>query len=679
VNTGPSFTPRERHLGRILRVVAANHDAVLGEVRPPIPQIIAVNIIARKWVVGETVAISVTHKYVDSDKLEVVWARCGNHFRKVIAVNTPDYVIKPDDTDFSLMVIATAGGDPVCSAKSPPIIPNDLLAPTLTGTFTEGEPVEFKCSLEVESVQWYCGGRPLSTQRAFKPGNKEVGWQLRADLKLASSGIVVTAVSPCAIKPCLPSAELFFDQKTVTVGEVIRPVVSYSGGREGASTVVWERESAGGWETICERLQYETTGKDVGHILRVSYTPIRADGRVGPATRLEIGPVEHQGPRVSAVSISQDSDCRLTVTRQYSGGREGLSLVIWRVYPEGDGPPSHYAKTAQLSFEPPAELIGRTVDCLYVPMRSDGQAGKPCPSSNRIKVRSRPTVVSGQLLAQWGRLVVGGAVCCRVEVSRGATPVYEWERGDGKRWERIRDAEAAEFTPTEAEKNMMLRCAVTAVTRDGLRSAVLLCGTEIPVGASIEPFSIVCDGPPVTGAVLTVNRPSEILWQSGRPGAWTDIATGAHFTVTACEVGLRLRAVGKDSFTEPTPVVELAPSVRPHVLAAIKAGKFSFRAAGKVEGSWVITCRKNDLKMRSGGGIVKTVKWGSVKCECGEPGEMILVLDAGSKFPLVPSFEQDQRAEAMIGPAHVRDYVAAVVRGFAQRAQAGDHPEEKSR
>jgi hypothetical protein len=252
---------------------------------------------------------------------------------------------------------------------------------------------------------------------------------------------------------------------------------------------------------------------------------------------------------------------------------------------------------------------------------------------------------------------------------KGATPSYQWERNDGTNWKIIPGADNVEFTPTEQERGLLLRCAVTAVSRDGLRSSVLLCGTEVPVA---ESFKInVEGGVPFTGTVLTTNRHGALTWQrSGPGGTWSDVGTGKRFLVTAVDVGFKLRAVERECISEPTKVVELTPVVKPHVIATVKAGKFNFRAVGTLGGSWNVICRRGELEMKSNGGNVKIAKWTNVKCDCGEPGELFLSLDAGSRFPLVPSLTDDPRVEALIGAENVRDFVVAVIRGFVQRAQA---------
>jgi hypothetical protein len=139
VKTGKSFTPRDKHLGRILRVVTDTSDAVLGEVLPARPYVIEVGVNAKKWHVGYKATIAIKHKYVSPDRIEIAWVRCSSNFEQIVALDTPEYVLQPADTDFSVKVIATPFDDagkrltPVSSPKSPVIQPEELLCCTITG------------------------------------------------------------------------------------------------------------------------------------------------------------------------------------------------------------------------------------------------------------------------------------------------------------------------------------------------------------------------------------------------------------------------------------------------------------------------------------------------------------------------------------------------------------------
>jgi hypothetical protein len=83
-------------------------------------------------------------------------------------------------------------------------------------------------------------------------------------------------------------------------------------------------------------------------------------------------------------------------------------------------------------------------------------------------------------------------------------------------------------------------------------------------------------------------------------------------------------------------------------------------------GSWNIFGSEGGISLKSKAGTSKVAKWSCVKCDCvpATTDEMILWLDASSKFPLVPNVSSDPRLEQVLGTANVRDYAVATIRGF---------------
>jgi hypothetical protein len=258
--TGASFTPREKHVGRVLRVVADGCDTIVDEVKAATPVIMQVEVTASRWVVGECVSISMAHKYVDPDKIEIVWLRYSDQFQRVIAADTPEYVLTIEDAEFSIQVVASpldAWRNRLASCpsnRSPIVCTNDLLAPTLTGTFVQDTQVAFECSAAVHSVQRFRGARPVSTDHIYTLTNKDVVWQIRADLRLATNGIVVAATSPCHVKACDPRVDLSFGDQPPTQGDLLRPNVVCYGGTEGKNIIRWHRENGDDWNHVGDGL-----------------------------------------------------------------------------------------------------------------------------------------------------------------------------------------------------------------------------------------------------------------------------------------------------------------------------------------------------------------------------------------------------------------------------------------
>jgi hypothetical protein len=117
-----------------------------------------------------------------------------------------------------------------------------------------------------------------------------------------------------------------------------------------------------------------------------------------------------------------------------------MSFKIWRVYEDGVAEPQALGKSVSKELVPTPDLAGKVVDCVYVPIREDGCAGSPTVSANSIRVQPLPTLASAELLVKGGTLVVGATLHCRCAVSKGATPRFEWFRGDGTAWEGISSA-----------------------------------------------------------------------------------------------------------------------------------------------------------------------------------------------------------------------------------------------
>jgi hypothetical protein len=528
----------------------------------------------------------------------------------------------------------------------------------------------------------------VSTRRTYICTNKDIGWQLRAELTLKDSGITVGALAPRIVKPCDPSVTLSLDRPIVTEGDVIKPRVVYRGGVEGKSKIRWSRDNGTDtWDIVSESLDYHTSVGDVDCALRMSYTPVRIDGDTGSTATLTIGPVESQRPRVKNVVVSQNDRGALVVEAPYRGGLEGFSFIIWRVYEEDQPEPRKLGKTVDKELMPSPDLLGKMVDCIYVPVRVDGLAGVPTLSQNRIKVRALPTVTSAEILVKGGELKLDSLMHCRAAVSKGATPVYQWLRGDGIAWEEITNATGVELTATVTELGFHIRCTVIAVSSKGWRSAPFHVSTSSTVHSRKKTLTILYPGETPdsaysdvapssvrTGIILRTNLPSDrakgaiVQWQRETKGEWTDVCVKESYIVTADDVGKRVRVTGKSkTATPPTPTIELTPSVLAHSRAAIRATTFAFKAVNKLgAGSWTIKGNIQGVVMKSNTGTVRTARWGTVHCECiaGTTNEMFMLTDEASQFQLIPNVSDDHRLENLLGHENVRDFVVTTLRGF---------------
>ena len=696
LKTGTSYTPREKHIGRIARVVSDACDIMLGEVQPATPVILSVDMQVDKWVVGQTVAISIQHKHLSPDRIAIIWTKCRQGFEKVVAVDTPEYILSPKDTTFSIKVAAIAIDQqgnrlpPTYSKLSPPIQPAGLTETSIQGQLKEGREIYISCYEPVDSVVWLrSNGKrfvEIATTDSYILTVDDVGKYIRANVKLAS-GVVISTTSKVTVKPCGPSAEVSLPLGKIVEGQTIVPKIVYHGGVDGESVFRWYRETDDGWEMVSDLPDYTTTVEDVDRVIRLIYVPVRADRkRRRQEYQLDCGPVDPLPPSVSNVTVEQGERGSLIVSGTYKGGYEGLSFIVWRVYDKDDGEPRTLGKTMEREMVAPDELIGKLVDVVYIPVRADGLAGKPVASSNKVRVGGLPVVESAEILVKGGQLVAGCLMRCRAKVSKGATPQFQWLRGDGTAWEVIEGATDVELTTTEHEQGYMIMCSVTAVNKLGWQSRPFTTATSVHLADQKDALKIsytppgasASDAPPkplYTGTLLTINIPTSKLngahlkWQREVNGEWIDIVHGPNYTITVNDVGLRVRAHAKGRESMPTPIIGLETKAVSCSRAVVKAAQVRFTAHAKLGPTiWNVTVSRIGVTMKSKSGTEKVVKWGSVACKAidGTLDEIMLYLDTSSKFVLIPSLADDPRLEGIVGQANVRDYVVAAVQGMIQ-------------
>jgi hypothetical protein len=127
------------------------------------------------------------------------------------------------------------------------------------------------------------------------------------------SGAVVAACCFPLMLASPPRCRLVVDGQP-HAGQVIRVASGYSGGTEGASSLVWTCRTPGELEkviktgTIGENGLLELLLDDsfVGSLLQVAYTPVRCDGLRGPTDVAVFGPVLPARPVLSQISVSCD-------------------------------------------------------------------------------------------------------------------------------------------------------------------------------------------------------------------------------------------------------------------------------------------------------------------------------------------------------------------------------------
>jgi hypothetical protein len=160
LRTGDSYTAREKHIGRIMRIVNESVDMILGEVTAAISTIMSVEISAPHWQVGSTASVAISHKHVKPDLLQIAWIRGSLNFQKVVAIDVPEYHITHDDIGYHLRAVAIPlAADrsllQSCSSKQSPAIRGpQCVEPQFKDELIEGNAISVASDESIASTVW---------------------------------------------------------------------------------------------------------------------------------------------------------------------------------------------------------------------------------------------------------------------------------------------------------------------------------------------------------------------------------------------------------------------------------------------------------------------------------------------------------------------------------------------
>ncbi|OHS98639.1 hypothetical protein TRFO_34916 [Tritrichomonas foetus] len=692
LKTGQTYTPREKHMGRILRVVTENNDQIIGEIKPATPVILDVSITANKYTPGELISLSIKHKHLMPDKVEIVWLRCNSEFEIPVAMDNPEYIIQAKDIGFQIKAAVTPMDYAMnrlqtkVSQLTPVIKECEFINPTIIGDLQEDREIQVNCSAELSSVTWYRveGTKTVEIghHNTFSLTAKEVGYFIKAKIVVAGTGMSLSTITSEAVRPAPPVVSVNISPEVVE-GQLITPEVIYHGGTEGQSLIRWYRETDDGWEFITEGINYQTSIDDVDSVLRLVYIPIRNDKERGEQVVVECGPVDALPPSVSKVTLKQNAVGNIEVSGVYKGGFEGMSFIIWRVYNDEDSEPVSLGKTVEKEMVPSPEYCGKKIDAIYVPIRSDGMGGNPVISNNKVTMQPLPSVLSAEILVKGGQLLPGALMRCRATFEQGVKGTYQWHKGDGTAWEIIEGANDVEFSPTEDEIGFLLLCQVTAIDQRGWKSAPYSAVTTSHIQKPksvlkvVEPLTE--NGKLVTGALLSSNlelnqlSAARLKWQKLIDGHWKTITHDDTYLISVNDVGQQMRCVTRSGrASEPTRVIELEPNVASMVRSIVKANAFKVKCKAKIGVViWTISIKGNEITLSTKNGTQKPAKINTISVDAvaGTPDVMKLYLDPSSKFTLIPDISDDKRMESVIKKENTRDLVVATIRAFIANAQ----------
>ena len=702
IKTSQTFTPREKHIGRILRVVSPGSDTVIGEIKPAIPVISAVYIESKRWQAGSTAEIKIKQTNLRPDKVEILWIRANAGFQKAVAINVPEYAMTNEDVGYTLQVVATPISyegqklKPCYSKVTPVIQPEGKTNLKIIGQLIEGKELSLSISKNVQSITWY----HLSNKNEIEEighgpklslATEDVDKFIRVTVVL-ENGAVLTTTTNAAVSPL--KCEVILPQ-IVTEGDLITPQVNYYCGSEGLTKIKWSAQINNKWVPVGENLNYQVTAKDIGCLLKFECVPNRYDEDKKQKQKIELvcGPVEEAMPSVKNVKLFQNDDGDIECTGEYFGGVEGNSLIIWRVYNENNVP-VNIGKTVDRKMRPTDEFVNKVVEAGYVPIREDGIGGQPV-MSNKLKVEPLPVVETAEILVKKGKVEDNNPMRIHATVPPGCNAVYQWYYGDGTNWQKIVNATDVQYTPTEKEIGFYILCSVVAINKKGWKSFEYAAVTSKAVAASTSTLKILTNNDSLrislldtktpnnqiyTGMIISTNisikelRKTEIAWQrESKPNKWKDILNSDTYIVTCNDVGCRLRvADSKGRVSEPTNVIEYNPNVLTYINAILKTSNMKFVAKPKFgHTTWYAGVSSYGVSLESSEKKKKQSKWSLVKVEAvnGTDDEMILWMDPSSKFHFIPSLSHDPRLESLIKKENVRDFVVSVILGLKAEHQ----------
>lgn len=688
--TSTYFKPRTKHIGHIVKIVNESVDMIIGEVRQATPRIMDVTLVCDDWDLGSPVTLSVTHRNVKPDGLTITWIRTNGPYRKVIGLDVPEYTLCYKDAGYRIQAIVTAIDDkgnklePVFSNFSPVIKTAHVIEPTIVGTLEENGVITVSCTKGVESVIWY---QTDSKSKYFKIGegleyglrNEDVGKFIRAVISMRNGQTLVTTTKS-TVASSEPAVDLLPGGE-IKEGDLIVPKKVWHGGAEGASIIRWYRETYDGWEFILEAPQYQTTSDDVDCVIRLIYTPIRCDGERGDDKQIEYGPVNPAKPKVENVRVIQNDRGLIEATGKYTGGIEGMSFIIWRVY--HDGVPENIGKTMEKEILPDEKMSGQTVDAIYVPVRSDGLAGAPVESSNKMFVEPLPSVISAELLVKRGKVKVGNPMRCNAKVSSGAKAQFQWHHGDGNAWEIIVGADKVEYVPTASDVGFMILCSVTAVDSRGWVSSPYSAMASVhvePADAHIKLDEKLDLARIYNGVTLSTEltksdqlRKAKLTWQRSDGKDWVNIVQSDTYHTSVLDIGHRLRAItAKGVTSNATEEVQLEPILGSYVRAIVKSKSVKFVGQSKLGAVvWDVAISPDGITMENKKGNKKVAKWNTIRAEAVEntADEFMLWMDRASKFTLIPTLV-DKRLQGLVG-SNARDMLVLVINGIKEADQSG--------
>jgi len=688
IKTGQSFTPRMKHVGKLIRVANENVDMIIGEVSYPFPSISSVTI---KDFSQGVASIDIIHKNVSPERLDIVWFRIKDNKKNAIAIDTPDYVLTKEDLNCKLQVLVTLYdisfkkiGDHL-SNITPAIKKGDLCFPEIIGDFMEFSIISVMCSLPIKEIIWYRYSElksmiEVSRGETYTLTKDDVDCIMKANVayiinndgqKVTSSYHTMLVESSKKVERFIPEASVKLP-RSIVEGQVINPIVSIvSKHPDSKYKSCWYRINDDYSLYLSNDSIYKVKSEDIDHRIIFHCVPYASDGITkGKSIIVITNSVKPKDPIVCNVVLSQSFDGYLVVEKSYSGGNEGKSFVTWEI--QTNDRTYILGKTAKLRLRPPKEAFRTKVTAILTPVRSDNVQGKPV-RSNTIIVKPLPIIVNATFLLKDGLMKIGNPIICNVESENSESLMFQWFKGMANDWKMIEKANTNTYTPTEKDIGLHIMCSTVAINSKNWESEPTNVVSQHTM-AKENLLEIICDDFCV-GTLLRTNidddqiMSAHLIWQEKYKEEWKDLCQQNTYLLTSNDIGkiIRVRAAS-GIVSKPTEFVILPKTLDHQIKAIIRAGTFRFRAESTSGTKWGISVTKHSLELMSSNGHKKIGKWPNVHCNphLDHPDQIELWVDPSTKYILIPDFSDDQKLATPIDKCLVRDFMVVLLRKFAE-------------
>ncbi|KAL9346290.1 hypothetical protein Peur_061143 [Populus x canadensis] len=527
---------------------------------------------------------------------------------------------------------------------------------------------------------------------------------------------VIVPADPVGLELVIPNC--YEDKEAI-------PQKTYFGGQEGAGEYIWFRtrdklnkselldiSNAGDDDLICGKtLAYTPSIEDVGAYLALYWLPTRADGKCGkPLVTISNSPVNPALPVVSNVHVKELSSGVYAGEGKYFGGHEGLSLFSWyRETNEGtiiliNGANSRTYKVTDLDYNC-CLLFG------YTPVRSDSVVGElKLSEPTNIILPELPQV---EMVALTGKAIEGDVLTAVEVIPKSETQRNVWSKykkevkyqwfcstvtGDGS-FELLPAQHSCSYKLRFEDIGRHFRCECIVTDVFGRLSELAYAETAAVLPGIPRINKLEIEGRGFHTNLYAVRGiysggkegKSRIQWLRSMIGSPDLISipgeVGRMYEANVDDVGYRLVAIYtpvRDDGVEGQPVsastesIAVEPDVFKEVKQKIELGSVKFealcdkdRSPKKVLGEGSLSLERRILEVNRK--RVKVVKPGSktsfptteIRGSYDPPFHVGLFRNDQHRLRIVVDSENE--VDLMVHSRHLRDVIALVIRGFAQR------------